>query len=125
MKIDPKSIGVGQYQHDVNQSLLAKKLDAVVEDCGVNSVGVDVNLASRTVANAGGGLSASNAQISAAHREQHGALLIVRRSARCRASGRTFEQCAGAFAHQGGSNPLDASAVHPESYALVQKIIGR
>ena len=125
VKIDPKSIGVGQYQHDVNQSLLAKKLDAVVEDC-VNSVGVDVNLASAPLLTRVAGLSASNARNIVAHREQHGA--FDDREAIRKVSGigpKTFEQCAGFLRIQGGANPLDASAVHPESYALVQKIIER
>jgi len=125
VKIDPKSIGVGQYQHDVNQSLLAKKLDAVVEDC-VNSVGVDVNLASAPLLTRVAGLSASNARNIVAHREQHGA--FGDREAIRKVSGigpKTFEQCAGFLRIQGGANPLDASAVHPESYALVQKIIER
>ncbi len=125
VKIDPKSIGVGQYQHDVNQSLLAKKLDAVVEDC-VNSVGVDVNLASAPLLSRVAGLSASNARSIVAHREAHGA--FADRDSIRKVSGigpKTFEQCAGFLRIQGGSNPLDASAVHPESYALVQKIIER
>jgi uncharacterized protein len=125
VKIDPKSIGVGQYQHDVNQSLLAKKLDAVVEDC-VNSVGVDVNLASAPLLARVAGLSAGNARSIVAHREQHGAF-VDRESIR-QVSGigpKTFEQCAGFLRIRGGGNPLDASAVHPESYALVQKIIAR
>ena len=123
VKIDPKSIGVGQYQHDVNQSLLAKKLDAVVEDC-VNSVGVDVNLASAPLLSRVAGLSASNARNIVSHREQHGA--FADRDSIRKVSGigpKTFEQCAGFLRIQGGLNPLDASAVHPESYALVQKIM--
>ena len=125
VKIDPKSIGVGQYQHDVNQSLLAKKLDAVVEDC-VNSVGVDVNLASAPLLSRVAGLSASNARSIVLHREEHGA--FADRDSIRKVSGigpKTFEQCAGFLRIQGGTNPLDASAVHPESYALVQKIIER
>ncbi len=125
VKIDPKSIGVGQYQHDVNQSLLAKKLDAIVEDC-VNSVGVDVNLASAPLLSRVAGLSASNARNIVTHREQNGA--FVDREAIRKVSGigpKTFEQCAGFLRIREGSNPLDASAVHPESYALVQKIIER
>ena len=125
VKIDPKSIGVGQDQHDVNQSLLAKKLDAVVEDC-VNSVGVDVNLASAPLLSRVAGLSASNARNIVSHREQHGA--FADRDSIRKVSGigpKTFEQCAGFLRIQGGTNPLDASAVHPESYALVQKIIER
>ena len=125
VKIDPKSIGVGQYQHDVNQSLLARKLDAVVEDC-VNSVGVDVNLASAPLLARVAGLSASNARSIVSHREAHGAF-FDRESIR-QVSGigpKTFEQCAGFLRIRDGSNALDASAVHPESYALVQKIIER
>ena len=125
VKIDPKSIGVGQYQHDVNQSLLAKKLDAVVEDC-VNSVGVDVNLASAPLLSRVAGLSASNARSIVSHRDEHG-VFADRESIR-KVSGigpKTFEQCAGFLRIRDGSNPLDASAVHPESYALVQKIIER
>ncbi len=125
VKIDPKSIGVGQYQHDVNQTLLAKKLDAVVEDC-VNSVGVDVNLASAPLLARVAGLSASNARAIVTHRERDGA--FADREAIRKVSGigpKTFEQCAGFLRIQGGSNPLDASAVHPESYPLVEKIIAR
>jgi protein Tex len=125
VKIDPKSIGVGQYQHDVNQSLLAKKLDAVVEDC-VNSVGVDVNLASAPLLTRVAGLSASNAKSIVAHREAQGA--FSSRDAIKKVSGigpKTFEQCAGFLRIRGGDNPLDASSVHPESYALVGKILER
>jgi protein Tex len=125
VKIDPKSIGVGQYQHDVNQSLLAKKLDAIVEDC-VNSVGVDVNLASAPLLSRVAGLSASNARSIVAHREQTGA--FADRDSIKKVSGigpKTFEQCAGFLRVRDSKNPLDASAVHPESYALVEKIIER
>lgn len=125
VKIDPKSIGVGQYQHDVNQTLLAKKLDAVVEDC-VNSVGVDVNLASAPLLARVAGLSSSNARAIVSHREREGA--FANREAIRKVTGigpKTFEQCAGFLRIQGGSNPLDASAVHPESYPLVEKIIER
>jgi protein Tex len=125
VKIDPKSIGVGQYQHDVNQSLLAKKLDAVVEDC-VNSVGVDVNLASAPLLTRVAGLSASNAKSIVTHREAQGA--FTSRDAIKKVSGigpKTFEQCAGFLRIRGGENPLDASSVHPESYALVEKILER
>jgi protein Tex len=125
VKIDPKSIGVGQYQHDVNQTLLAKKLDAVVEDC-VNSVGVDVNLASAPLLARVAGLSAGNARAIVTHREREGA--FADREALRKVSGigpKTFEQCAGFLRIQGGTNPLDASAVHPESYPLVEKIIAR
>ncbi|TAG48689.1 MAG: RNA-binding transcriptional accessory protein [Betaproteobacteria bacterium] len=125
VKIDPKSIGVGQYQHDVNQSLLAKKLDAIVEDC-VNSVGVDVNLASAPLLTRVAGLSANNAKSIVTHREAQGA--FTSRDAIKKVSGigpKTFEQCAGFLRIRGGENPLDASSVHPESYALVEKILER
>ena len=125
VKIDPKSIGVGQYQHDVNQSLLAKKLDAVVEDC-VNSVGVDVNLASAPLLSRVAGLSASNARSIVSHRDEHGVFADRESIRKVFGIGpKTFEQCAGFLRIRDGSNPLDASAVHPESYALVQKIIER
>jgi uncharacterized protein len=122
VKIDPKSIGVGQYQHDVSQSQLARKLDTVVETC-VNAVGVDVNLASVPLLARVAGLSATNARAIVEHREQHGA--FADRKALLKVSGigpKTFEQCAGFLRIQGGDNPLDASAVHPESYALVEAI---
>ncbi len=125
VKIDPKSIGVGQYQHDVNQTLLAKKLDAVVEDC-VNSVGVDVNLASAPLLARVAGLSASNARSIVAHREREGAFADRESIRKVPGIGpKTFEQCAGFLRIQGGTNPLDASAVHPESYPLVEQIIAR
>jgi protein Tex len=125
VKIDPKSIGVGQYQHDVSQTQLAKKLDVVVETC-VNAVGVDVNLASAPLLTRVAGLSAGNARAIVEHREKHGA--FANRDAILKVSGigpKTFEQCAGFLRINGGDNPLDASAVHPESYALVQAIIER
>ncbi|WP_180095428.1 Tex family protein [Acinetobacter sp. YH12205] len=122
VKIDPKSIGVGQYQHDVNQAGLAKTLEAVVEDC-VNSVGVDVNTASSAILGYIAGLNKSIAQQIVDYRKEHGrfdnrqALKNVPRLGE-----RTFEQAAGFLRIQAGSEPLDASAVHPESYGLVQKI---
>jgi uncharacterized protein len=123
VKIDPKSIGVGQYQHDVNQLLLARKLDAVVEDC-VNSVGVDVNTASPPLLARVAGLSAATARNLVRHREVHGA--FRNREALRAVAGlgdKTFEQCAGFLRILNGDNPLDASAVHPESYTLVQKVL--
>ena len=123
MKIDPKSIGVGQYQHDVNQTGLAKTLEAVVEDC-VNSVGVDVNTASPAILSYIAGLNKSIAQQIYEYRKENGrfdnrqALKNVPRLGE-----RTFEQAAGFLRIQDGSEPLDASAVHPESYALVSKIV--
>ena len=123
VKIDPKSIGVGQYQHDVNQTGLAKTLEAVVEDC-VNSVGVDVNTASPAILAYIAGLNKSIAQQIVDYRKEHGrfdsrqALKKVPRLGE-----RTFEQSAGFLRVQDGVEPLDASAVHPESYALVEKIV--
>ena len=123
VKIDPKSIGVGQYQHDVNQTGLAKTLDAVVEDC-VNAVGVDVNTASPAILAYIAGLNKSIAQQIVEYRKENGrfdnrqALKKVPRLGE-----RTFEQSAGFLRVQNGSEPLDASAVHPESYGLVEKIV--
>jgi uncharacterized protein len=123
VKIDPKSIGVGQYQHDVSQSQLARTLDAVVEDC-VNAVGVDVNTASAPLLARVSGLNTSVAQSIVSHREAKGmfasraALLAVPRL-----GAKTFEQAAGFLRVMAGDNPLDASAVHPESYPLVEKIL--
>lgn len=123
VKIDPKSIGVGQYQHDVSQFELARSLDAVVEDC-VNAVGVDVNTASVPLLARVSGLSSSVAQAIVTHRETQGRfasraqLLDVPRL-----GAKTFEQAAGFLRIMDGNNPLDASAVHPESYPLVQAIL--
>ncbi len=123
VKIDPKAIGVGQYQHDVNQTELARKLDAVVEDC-VNAVGVDVNTASAALLQRVAGLSAAQARAIVAYRDANGAfadrtvLLSVPRL-----GPKTFEQAAGFLRIPGGSNPLDASAVHPESYPVVERIV--
>lgn len=122
VKIDPKSIGVGQYQHDVYQGLLAKKLDEVVESC-VNSVGVELNTASAPLLSRVSGIGSSLAKKIVAHRDAHGA--FKSRKALLDVSGigpRTFEQAAGFLRVRGGENPLDASAVHPERYALVEKI---
>ena len=123
VKIDPKSIGVGQYQHDVGQSQLARSLDAVVEDC-VNAVGVDVNTASAPLLARVSGLNASVAQSIVTYRDLKGmftsraALLNVPRLGE-----KTFEQAAGFLRVMVSANPLDASAVHPESYPLVEKIL--
>ena len=123
VKIDPKSIGVGQYQHDVNQSQLAKSLDAVVEDC-VNAVGVDVNTASAPLLARISGLNQTLAQNIVAWRDQNGAfdnrktLLKVPRLGE-----KTYEQAAGFLRIHGGSEPLDASAVHPEAYPVVAKML--
>ena len=123
VKIDPKSIGVGQYQHDVGQSQLARTLDAVVEDC-VNAVGVDVNTASAPLLARVSGLNASVAQGIVGYRDMKG--MFTSRSALKsvpRLGEKTFEQAAGFLRVMNGDNPLDASGVHPESYPLVQKIL--
>ena len=123
VKIDPKSIGVGQYQHDVGQTQLARSLDAVVEDC-VNAVGVDVNTASAPLLARVSGLSSAVAQSIVAYRDMKG-LFTSRIALRevPRLGEKTYEQAAGFLRVMGGDNPLDASAVHPESYPLVQKIL--
>ncbi|HEU0187988.1 MAG TPA: Tex family protein [Gallionellaceae bacterium] len=123
VKIDPKSIGVGQYQHDVSQAQLARSLDAVVEDC-VNAVGVDVNTASAPLLARVSGLSGSVAQSIVSYRDLNG-MFSSRAALRAvpRLGEKTFEQAAGFLRIMGGENPLDASAVHPESYPLVQKIL--
>jgi uncharacterized protein len=123
VKIDPKSIGVGQYQHDVNQTRLARSLDAVVEDC-VNAVGVDVNTASPALLARVSGLSSVLAENIVKHRDQHGAF-ANRDALRTvpRLGPKTFEQAAGFLRVIGGNNPLDASAVHPEAYSVVEKIL--
>ncbi|ENV54975.1 MULTISPECIES: Tex family protein [Acinetobacter] len=123
VKIDPKSIGVGQYQHDVNQTGLAKTLDAVVEDC-VNAVGVDVNTASSAILGYIAGLNKAIAQQIVEYRKENGRF-DTRQSLKKvpRLGERTFEQAAGFLRIQNGSEPLDASAVHPESYSLVEKMV--
>ena len=123
VKIDPKSIGVGQYQHDVNQGELARTLDAVVEDC-VNGVGVDLNTASPQLLSRVSGLSATVAGSIVRWRDAHGA--FRRRDQLLEVTGlgpKTFEQSAGFLRIRAGDNPLDMSGVHPETYPLVQRII--
>jgi uncharacterized protein len=123
VKIDPKSIGVGQYQHDVGQTQLARSLDAVVEDC-VNAVGVDVNTASAPLLARVSGLSANVAQSIVTYRDLKGAFTSrAGLKAVPRLGEKTFEQAAGFLRVMGSDNPLDASAVHPESYPLVEKIL--
>jgi uncharacterized protein len=123
VKIDPKSIGVGQYQHDVSQTQLARSLDAVVEDC-VNAVGVDVNTASAPLLARVSGLSASVAQAIVSYRDAKGAFTSrAGLKAVPRLGDKTFEQAAGFLRITNGENPLDASAVHPESYPVVEKIL--
>ncbi|KZC16925.1 RNA-binding transcriptional accessory protein [Rhodanobacter sp. FW510-R12] len=125
VKIEPKAIGVGQYQHDVNQVKLARALDAKVEDC-VNAVGVDVNTASAALLSRVAGLSSSVAENVVKHRDANGpfpnrkALLKVPRL-----GDKAFEQCAGFLRVPNGDNPLDASAVHPEAYPVVERIIAQ
>ena len=125
VKIEPRAIGVGQYQHDLDQKRLARALDDRVEDC-VNAVGVEVNTASAALLARVAGLSATVAENIVAHRDQHGAfrrrqdLLKVPRL-----GGKTFEQAAGFLRIAAGDNPLDASAVHPEAYPVVKRISAR
>jgi len=123
VKIDPKSIGVGQYQHDVSQTKLAKALDGIVEDC-VNAVGVDVNTASAPLLTRVSGLNSTLAANIVTYRDKNGAfpnrkaLLAVPRMGE-----KTFEQAAGFLRINGSDNPLDASSVHPEAYPLVERIL--
>jgi protein Tex len=123
VKIDPKSIGVGQYQHDVNQSQLARSLDAVVEDC-VNAVGVDVNTASAALLARVSGLSSSVAANIVNHRNASGAFKSrTALKSVPRLGDKAFEQAAGFLRIANGDNPLDASSVHPEAYPVVEKIL--
>jgi uncharacterized protein len=123
VKIDPKSIGVGQYQHDLAESKLSRSLDAVVEDC-VNAVGVDVNTASAPLLTRVSGIGDGLAENIVAHRDEHGPF-----SSRTALKGvarlgpKAFEQCAGFLRIRGGDDPLDASSVHPESYPVVRRIL--
>lgn len=120
VKIDPKSIGVGQYQHDVNQSLLKKSLDQTVESC-VNTVGVDVNTASKHLLTYISGLGPNLAQNIVDYRAEHGAFSTRKDLMKVPRMGeKSFEQCAGFLRINGGKNPLDNSAVHPESYPIVE-----
>ena len=122
VKIEPKAIGVGQYQHDVDQSGLARSLDAVVEDC-VNSVGVDVNMASAPLLARVSGLNQTLASNIVAFRDENGAFKARTNLKKVpRLGAKAFEQAAGFLRIMDGKNPLDASAVHPEAYAVVEKI---
>lgn len=122
VKIDPKSIGVGQYQHDVSQTQMARSLDAVVEDC-VNSVGVDVNTASSALLSRVSGLNQTIANNIVELRDQQGSFTSRESLKKVKRFGeKTFEQAAGFLRIMGGDNPLDSSAVHPESYSIVEKI---
>ena len=123
VKIEPKSIGVGQYQHDVSQVALSRSLDAVIEDC-VNAVGVDVNTASSALLTRVSGLTTTTAENLVQYRDEHG--MYPNRDALKkvpRIGDKTFEQAAGFLRVMNSDNPLDRSAVHPESYAVVDKIV--
>ncbi|PRM49449.1 Tex family protein [Haemophilus influenzae] len=123
VKIEPKAIGVGQYQHDVNQSQLARKLDAVVEDC-VNAVGVDLNTASAPLLARVAGMTKTLAQNIVEYRDENGRFESRAELKKVpRLGPKAFEQCAGFMRIADGKNPLDASGVHPEAYPVVEKIL--
>ncbi|WP_314721406.1 Tex family protein [Haemophilus pittmaniae] len=123
VKIEPKAIGVGQYQHDVNQSQLARKLDAVVEDC-VNAVGVDLNTASAPLLARVAGMTKTLAQNIVDYRDENGRFESRAQLKKVpRLGPKAFEQCAGFMRIAAGKNPLDASGVHPEAYPIVEKIL--
>jgi len=123
VKIEPKAIGVGQYQHDVNQSQLARKLDAVVEDC-VNAVGVDLNTASVPLLARVAGMTKAIAQNIVTYRDENGRFDSREQLKKVpRLGPKAFEQCAGFMRIAAGNNPLDASGVHPEAYPVVEKIL--
>nr|WP_246150696.1 Tex family protein [Streptomyces qinzhouensis] len=123
VKIDPKSIGVGQYQHDLSEVKLSRSLDAVVEDC-VNGVGVDVNTASAPLLSRVSGIGAGLAENIVAHRDSNGPFRS-RRALKdvARLGPKAYEQCAGFLRIRGGDDPLDASSVHPESYPVVRRMV--
>ena len=123
VKIDPKSIGVGQYQHDMNQKKLGESLNGVVEDC-VNKVGVDLNTASAPLLSYISGISSAVAKNIVAYREENGRFVDRRSLLKVAKLGpKAFEQCAGFMRIQGGKNPLDATGVHPESYEAAEKLL--
>lgn len=123
VKIDPKSIGVGQYQHDMNQKKLGETLEGVVEDC-VNKVGVDLNTASASLLTYISGINASIAKNIVAYREQHGRFSNRQQLLKVDKLGaKAFEQCAGFMRISGGDNPLDGTGVHPESYAATLELM--
>ena len=123
VKIDPKSIGVGQYQHDMNQKNLSETLQGVVEDC-VNRVGVDLNTASASLLEYISGVSKAIAKNIVAYREENGVFTNRRQLLKVAKLGpKAFEQCAGFMRIKGGDNPLDMTSVHPESYEAVQKLL--
>ena len=123
VKIDPKSIGVGQYQHDMNQKKLGESLNGVVEDC-VNKVGVDLNTASAPLLSYISGISSAIAKNIVAYREENGTFVDRKQLLKVAKLGpKAFEQCAGFMRIQGGKNPLDATGVHPESYEAAAKLL--
>jgi uncharacterized protein len=123
VKIDPKSIGVGQYQHDMNQKKLGEQLEGVVEDC-VNKVGVDVNTASASLLEYVSGISKPIAKNIVAYREENGRFLSRAELLKVPKLGpKAFEQCAGFLRIRGGKNPLDNTSVHPESYEAAKKLL--
>lgn len=123
VKIDPKSIGVGQYQHDMNQKKLGESLSGVVEDC-VNKVGVDLNTASAPLLSYISGISSTIAKNIVTYREENGRFTDRRKLLKVAKLGpKAFEQCAGFMRIQGGDNPLDATGVHPESYEAAEKLL--
>ena len=123
VKIDPRSIGVGQYQHDLSQSRLSRSLDAVVEDC-VNAVGVDLNTASVPLLGRVSGIGGTLAENIVAHRDANGAFRSRKALGQVpRLGPKAFQQCAGFLRVRGGDDPLDASSVHPESYPVVRRIL--
>ena len=125
VKIDPKSIGVGQYQHDMNQKKLGESLTGVVEDC-VNKVGVDLNTASAPLLSYISGISSAIAKNIVAYREENGRFADRRELLKVPKLGpKAFEQCAGFMRIQGGTNPLDSTGVHPESYEAAEKLLKR
>lgn len=125
VKIDPKSIGVGQYQHDMNQKKLSEALSGVVEDC-VNKVGVDLNTASAPLLSYISGISSAIAKNIVAHREENGKFADRKELLKVAKLGpKAYEQCAGFMRIQGGNNPLDGTSVHPESYEAAEKLLAK
>jgi len=125
VRLEPQAIGVGQYQHDVSQVQLARKLDGVVEDC-VNAVGADVNTASAPLLSRISGLTSTLAQNIVAFRDEHGPFRDRKQILKVpRLGERTFQQAAGFLRIMNGANPLDASAVHPEAYPVVERIVAK
>ena len=123
VKIDPKSIGVGQYQHDMNQKKLSEALSGVVEDC-VNKVGVDLNTASAPLLSYISGISGAIAKNIVAYREENGRFTDRKQLLKVAKLGpKAFEQCAGFMRIQNGTNPLDGTSVHPESYEAAEKLL--